>query len=153
VKTARLVGRADVAEEIVQGAFLKLWDAGMTFRDDRAAFAWVYRTCHNAGLDHLRSHATRFESGAAAAELEGGVDVAGGSPLAELEARQWLARQLLKLDEREAQILGYRALDGLTQQEIAEVMGLSRKTIVRACADIDAKLGGEPYFGDGGVDA
>ena len=64
LKTARVVGRLDVAEEIVQSAFLKLWGAQLAFASERAAYAWIYRTCHNAGIDHLRAHATRLERGA-----------------------------------------------------------------------------------------
>lgn len=136
LKTGRLVGRRDVAEEIVQGAFLKLWEAQLGFESERAAYAWIYRACHNAAIDHLRLHATRHEQPACeemdkvwAADFSAGV-----------EAREWLAKAIAQLSEREAQILSYRVCDGMTQEEIAEVMQLSRKTIVRACAEIDAKL-------------
>ncbi len=142
LKTARLVGRQDVAEEIVQGAFLKLWDAGLDFPSERAAYAWIYRACHNAGIDHLRAHATRFESGMAPEALA--EQATGEDPwLVAADERQWLRERLATLGEREAQVLVYRVVDGMTQAEIAEVMGLSRKTIVRICAGLDAKLEGE----------
>jgi RNA polymerase sigma-70 factor, ECF subfamily len=135
LKTARLVGRLDVAEEIVQTAFLKLWDAGLSFPDQRAAYAWIYRTCHNAGIDHIRAHATRFESGVASEQLD---SFAAGVP--GVLDKRLLVERLQQLNEREAQVLAYRLMDGMTQTEIAEVMGLSRKTIVRVCAELDRKL-------------
>jgi RNA polymerase sigma-70 factor (ECF subfamily) len=138
-KTACLVGRRDVAEEIVQGAFAKLWEAQLTFESERSAFAWIYRTCHNAGLDHLRAYATKLERAP-----EGGEDAAPSAEdpgFAAIEARQWLAERLAGLSEREGQVLAYRVLDGMLQREIAEVMGLSRKTVVRVCEALDAKLG------------
>lgn len=120
----------------MQSAFLKLWAAQMTFETERAAYAWIYKTCHNAGIDHLRAHATRFEAGVEPAIL-GEAAGESGDPVAE---RQWVQAKLARLDEREAQVLAYRAVDGMTQDEIAEVMGVSRKTIVRVCAAIEAKI-------------
>lgn len=139
LKTARLVGRLAVAEEIVQSAFLRLWQSGLEFADERMAYAWIYRACHNAGIDHLRAHATRFEGGVSSEELG---SFGGDADDQDLVAdRQWLAQKLATLTEREAQVLAYRVVDGMTQQEIAEVMGLSRKTVVRECAAVDDKLG------------
>ena len=140
-KTARLVGRVAVAEEIVQEVFLKLWGANLTFPDDRAAYAWVYRSCHNAGIDYLRAAATRREHGSEPDELAGHQDHRGSEASTRLEQRQLLSMHLARLDDREAQILGYRVIDGMTQDEIAEVMGVARKTIVRACARLAEKLG------------
>jgi RNA polymerase sigma-70 factor (ECF subfamily) len=139
LKTARLVGRKDVAEEILQSSFLKLWDAGLSFPDERAAFAWIYRTCHNAAIDHVRATATRFEGGVDPTVLAG---AAGGDDpwLVAADEREDLKARLAGLSEREAQVLVYRLVDGMTQAEIAEVMGLSRKTIVRICAELDQKL-------------
>lgn len=142
LKTARLVGRFDVAEEIVQAAFLKLWGSGLTFEHERAAYAWIYRACHNAGIDHLRAHATRFESGVTSEVLETHANARqSGTIFADaVEDRDTLRAHLAELTEREAEVLAYRVVDGMTQQEIAEVMGLSRKTIVRISAEIEGKL-------------
>lgn len=138
LKTARLVGRRDVAEEIVQGAFLKLWDAGLSFPGEKAAYAWIYRTCHNAAIDHVRSHATKREGGVDAEALS--AHAADDPWLVSSDAREDLRARIAALGEREAQVLAYRVVDGMTQAEIAEVMGLSRKTIVRICVEIDAKM-------------
>jgi RNA polymerase sigma-70 factor (ECF subfamily) len=140
-KTARLVGRVAVAEEIVQDVFLKLWSAELTFPDERAAYAWIYRSCHNAGIDHLRAAATRREESAEPSDLAAHRDLAADATPVRLAQRQLLTKHLSRLDDREAQILGYRVVDGMTQDEIAEVMGVARKTIVRACARLEAKLG------------
>lgn len=139
LKATRLVGRRAVAEEIVQGAFLKLWDAGIVFPNERAAYAWIYRACHNAAIDYLRSHTTRFESSFDAPALAAMAAI--DDPwLVTADERQHLRERLMGLDEREAQVLVYRTVDGMTQSEIAEVMGLSRKTVIRICAALDAKL-------------
>ncbi len=138
-----MVGRTDVAEEIVQTVFLKLWQAALSFPDIKAAYAWVYRACHNAAIDHLRLSSVQREL---ALEANGEpMDFPSGAPAVDLrlEQRQTLIRHLAALDDREAQILAYRVIDGMTQDEIAMLLGLSRKTIVRICQELETKLGVE----------
>jgi RNA polymerase sigma factor (sigma-70 family) len=58
----RRVGRRDVAEEILQDAFVRgiSRDAAATLRDDESAVAWFYRLLRNALVDHFR-HASAEE--------------------------------------------------------------------------------------------
>jgi len=50
----RRVGRRDVAEEILQDAFVKSLDRGDTLRADESVTAWFYRLLRNALVDHVR---------------------------------------------------------------------------------------------------
>lgn len=50
----RRVGRRDVAEEILQEAFVRGIDRGSTLRDGESATAWFYRLLRNALIDHYR---------------------------------------------------------------------------------------------------
>jgi RNA polymerase sigma factor (sigma-70 family) len=50
----RRVRRRDVAEEILQEAFVRSIARGGTLRDDESAVAWFYRLLRNALVDHLR---------------------------------------------------------------------------------------------------
>lgn len=141
-KTEHVVGRFDVAQEIVQEVFLKLWRDKLRFPTEKQAYYWVYKACHNAGIDHLRSAAVRLEHGAP-----------GGAGVPDLEEyasaadhadqtlrRQLVTRALSHLDQREAQVLGLWVLDGMTQEEIADLLEVSRKTIVRVVQRIEDKL-------------
>ncbi len=68
------------------------------------------------------------------------------------EVRQLLQVWLTHLDEREQQIAALLYVDGLTQEEAADVLGLSRKTIGREVEQLRQKvsaLGGLPG-GSGG---
>jgi len=57
-----------------------------------------------------------------------------------VEARQMLGRLSKQLDERELAVVAMTALDGLTQEEIADILGLSRKTINRELDAIRGKV-------------
>jgi RNA polymerase sigma factor (sigma-70 family) len=48
------VGRRDVAEEILQDAFVRSIARGDQLRDDESALAWFYRLLRNALVDHHR---------------------------------------------------------------------------------------------------
>lgn len=135
-KTERLTGRLALAEEIVQDAFLKLWRAKARFRDEKQAYLWVYKTCHRAGVDHLRSAAVRRE--APGIEPDG----LGSGHDAERAGiqRQQVARLLAGLGEREALVLACTAIDSLTQDETAAALGLSRRTVCRVLEGLTGKL-------------
>jgi RNA polymerase sigma-70 factor (ECF subfamily) len=50
----RRVRRRDVAEEILQEAFVRGLTRGAGLRDDESAVAWFYRLLRNALVDHVR---------------------------------------------------------------------------------------------------
>jgi RNA polymerase sigma-70 factor (ECF subfamily) len=68
-----------------------------------------------------------------------------------IEARELLAKWLQHLDEREVTIATLLFLDGLTQDEVADVLGLSRKTIGREVAELRAKAQALGALPDGGA--
>jgi RNA polymerase sigma-70 factor, ECF subfamily len=137
-KIMHVVGRKDVAEEILQDVFLRLWKAGITFPDERAAYSWIYKACHNSGIDYLRSAYNRRSVSPSEGffdRLEDAKDL--GSQTAN---RQIVTRYLNRLSDREAYILGYRVLDGMSQLEVAELLGIARKTVSRTEAKIADKI-------------
>ena len=50
----RRVGRRDVAEEVLQEAFVRSIARGASLRDEESAVAWFYRLLRNALVDHYR---------------------------------------------------------------------------------------------------
>jgi RNA polymerase sigma factor (sigma-70 family) len=67
----RRVGRRDVAEEILQDAFVKSIGKADTIRNEESAVAWFYRALRNAVVDHhRRRHSADKVLEAYARELE-----------------------------------------------------------------------------------
>jgi RNA polymerase sigma-70 factor (ECF subfamily) len=54
----RRVESREVAEDILQSAFVRGIEKGGDLRDDESAVAWFYRMLRNAVIDHYRSRAT-----------------------------------------------------------------------------------------------
>lgn len=51
----RRVGSREIAEEILQAAYVKSVERGGELRDEERAVAWFYRLLRNAVIDHYRS--------------------------------------------------------------------------------------------------
>jgi RNA polymerase sigma-70 factor (ECF subfamily) len=133
-RRARVLLRRDAdAWDAVQEVFLKMLTSGSTFRGDARPMTWVYRITTNTCLNLLRARRLREPLLTVVPdEPSTGPDV--------VEARQHLQAWLAHLDERELTIASLLYLDGLSQQEVADVLELSRKTIVREVDALRAKL-------------
>lgn len=136
-KVMKLVGNLSIAQEIVQEVFLHLWERGPLFGSEGAAYQWIYHSCHNGAIDHLRRHSTRLAHGPATPELE---DTAAVDPGGACLARNLLGQLLAHLSRREAEAYVYIEVEGMTQNEAADMMGVSRKTIGRLLQTAEASL-------------
>ncbi len=132
-KTRSLVGQAP-AEEIVQEVFTKLWQKKMIFPDMRSCFAYVYKCCTNAAIDYLRN------SNQSNVSLEGVDQESSVNIETRAQAGQAWRQIARELSRDEASLFIYKTIEGLSQDEIAEVMKISRRTVNRLQEKLDEKL-------------
>jgi RNA polymerase sigma-70 factor (ECF subfamily) len=144
-RARRLLGRDADAWDVVQEVFERMVKSGASFRFEARPTTWVWRITTNACLNALRARGVR-EPVLSAVEDEGSDEGVTG-----IEARELLAKWLQHLDEREVTIATLLFLDGLTQDEVADVLGLSRKTIGREVAELRAKAQALGALPDGGA--
>ncbi|MEO1232378.1 MAG: RNA polymerase sigma factor [Myxococcota bacterium] len=134
-KCARMLADAAEAEDVAQLTFVKLWRSGIARRTPSAPpkviCAWIYRTSTRLAVDHLRRR--RFE-GTAAPEL-----CTEATPEGQTIARAALARIARQVPKRELETVVLHRLDGLTQPEVAEVLGVSERTVRRRLARFDER--------------
>jgi len=128
-----LLGRDADAWDAVQEVFEKMLSQGASFRGEARPMTWVYRVTTNVALNLLRSRRVR-EPALAVVSDEPGLGQEA------VEARLLLAKWLQHLTERELEVATLLYVDGLTQQEVADVLGLSRKTIAREVDELRQKL-------------
>ena len=131
-RARRLLGRDADAWDAVQEVFVQLLRAGPKFRGEARPMTWVWRITTNICLNQLRARKVRE------AHLE--VVDEGTNTVAATETRQLLKKWMNDLDERELAVATLLYLDGLTQDETADVLGLSRKTIGREVEVLREKL-------------
>ena len=137
-RVRRVVRRDDVAQEILQETFVRLWTAGPLFTSESSAFTWVYKTSHRLALDHLRS---RF-SNSAFVDNETLATLAGVPGTQEDEAvqQQLLHRVIGRLGDDEASFFVLKVVDQMTLEEIGTFAGVSSKTVSRVLARVDRKI-------------
>lgn len=140
----RIVGDADTAEDMTQEAFLRAWQRiGGGYEVENPA-AFMYRTVRNVCLTHLRQkHATVDES----LIPEAGEEEIDTSLR---DARIWKAIDALPEKCREVFLMSKR--DGLSNEEIADELGISVKTVKNQMTKAFSRLrealadGHRPFF-------
>lgn len=129
-RCTRLLGDEQEAQDATQDVFTQYLRFHHKLEDPEDRLRWLYRVSTNNCLNRLRK-ARRLDF---PGDLPEGLGHA--SEEQQLEARQAVSRILASLDERSRDIFVHAYLDGMTQEEIAEVMNLSRKTVGKRLAAI-----------------
>ncbi len=122
----RLLYRKDDAEDIVQEAFLKLWERPHLFNEEKGAkfTTWFTRVVMNLSIDRNR------KKGALPLEKEVAGTDEGGEEGDERKGRQALVESFLKkLPERQRVALTLCFFEGVSNKEAAVVMGISLKAL------------------------
>lgn len=124
-----ILGRDADAWDVVQEVFERLLRSRADFRGEARPSTYVYRIATNAALNLLRGRVLREQSN--------GTSVAEGTTdQSSTEAGNVLRALTRRLTERQLEVAALYLVDGLTQEEIAQVLGLSRKTVVREVQEI-----------------
>jgi RNA polymerase sigma-70 factor, ECF subfamily len=149
----RYVRNPAEAEDIAQEAFIKAYRALPNFRGDSAFYTWLYRIGINTAKNYLIAlgrrapTSTEFDS----EEAEGFEDAAGlrdintpESELASKQIAQTVNDAIAALPEELRTAITLRELDGLSYEEIAQIMncpiGTVRSRIFRAREAVAEKL-------------
>ena len=120
----RVVGDTQLAEDITQEVFLRLWRRPDLFDESRGRFlTWLLSVARNRAIDELRSRVRRHahEAQDAAAEALPAKDE-GDDPLAQalhLDERVAVRRALALLPPEQRLVIELAYFGGYTQQEIA----------------------------------
>jgi RNA polymerase sigma-70 factor (ECF subfamily) len=130
VVVRRIVFAPDVAEELVQDVFFKLWSRREQLAEIDALKTYLYRAARNTALNHLRRQ--KLEHAYEERELLKGEpvsqeDVSDGASTGEVERAVRVAIQ--KLPERCREIFLMSRDGGLTYGQIARELGISIKTV------------------------
>ena len=134
-----MVNNADDAKELSQQAWIKAWNKIGSFRADSQFFTWIYRIASNQCLDFFRSRGRRREvlwNDRKPEEDDRGIDeIARDSSqpdreVLNAESRDLFFRALETLTPEHKLALTLREVDGLSYEEIAEVMKCRKGTVM-----------------------
>lgn len=123
----RLVG--DMAEDLIENLFVKLWHKKQIFKDAGHLRAFLYRATRNACLDYIKT-CKRYDM--ADIELAADIVVSEEDHLGQLisaELQAEIYRAIYDLPSQSSKVITLSFLEGLENLEIARELGLSEQTI------------------------
>ncbi|MEP6654213.1 MAG: RNA polymerase sigma factor [Myxococcales bacterium] len=122
-----LLGSEDQAWDVVQEVFSRALRSRSEFRHGAAPTTWLYRITTNAAFNKLRDEGRRRGRLAALAASSPPAQRASSGETPEL--RLLLAEILRRIPAQLCEIAVYYHVDRMNQDEIAIVIGTSRKTV------------------------
>lgn len=125
----RAVGRHDLAEDVVQQTFLNAWRAADRIDVDRDPAPWLATIAKRAAIDSYRRE--RLRPSIALADVAAGDRSLVSAP-PDLEALDavWQVRKAIDmLSPEEATVVRMQHLEGMTQVEISEKLGIALGTV------------------------
>jgi len=143
----RLTGDRELAQDLLQEAFTRVWTMARTFDPRRGAFkGWLFTIALNAARSELarKRHAVRHVE----PEEAEGLDPLAGNPerlLAETETRRRVEAALLRLSPHLREVVVLKVFHQLKFHEIARMTGAPEGTLKarfhRAVAELRERLG------------
>lgn len=115
------------AEESVQDMFVNLWEKAPTVNIDTSLKAYLYRSARNYTLNILKKQQTEEHHLSQYAEIEEADEISEKTPDAEIG--RLIQAGVNTLPDRCREIFVLCKQEGLTYEEIAEYLNISKKTI------------------------
>jgi RNA polymerase sigma-70 factor (ECF subfamily) len=107
------------------------------YRGEADLGVWVYRLTTNVCLNRLRA-AQRRQAREACQEVAAWLSVPPATPFERVSSSATLMQALRQLDDLGQQVFIFAYLDGMSQEEIAQATGFSRKTVGKRLQIIEA---------------
>jgi len=121
-RALRLLGDKEAASDATQEVFERVIESRDAFPTDPTAIAWLYRVTTNLCINRLRDR-NRHESLLASKYATGGAVPAIG------ETRTVVGDLLNRVPEELQDVAVYYFVDELTYDEIAPLLGVSKRTV------------------------
>ncbi len=124
----RMVPKVAEAEDVLQDAFIQVFQKLDTFKGDSTLGAWIKRICVNMALNHLRKAGRVSFLALETADLEAQPakqeEESSGFPM----DVKVIHRSIKELPEGCRVVFSLHLLEGYQHQEIAEILGISVST-------------------------
>ncbi len=125
----KMIKDVDIADELLQEVFVKVWVKRAQIATDGSFRGWLYRIAQNLVYDHFRTLARDQKMQEQLIEIyEGLYDLAEDFVIQE-DRHEVLHRAIAELSPQRRQIFDLCRLQGKSYKEVAEMLGLSVSTV------------------------
>lgn len=143
----RMLDSPDVAEDVVQEVFVRVWEHRERWEPGGSVSAYLYRVARNLVLQRIRHRDVRERTEPEVRRRAGRVSTPVEHAI-QGELREAFERALEELPERRREAFILVRLQGLTLREAGEVLGITRRTVANhvylASSDLEEAL--RPYL-------
>jgi RNA polymerase sigma-70 factor (ECF subfamily) len=123
-RALQILGNKHDAEEAVHDVFAKVIDVGDEFRGDSHVMTWLYSATTNLCLNRLRDARRR-----GVLSQEHYVPMQAHDAPAQADRLAMLRELIARMPHELSEVCVYHYVDEMTQQEIADVLGCSRRHV------------------------
>ncbi|MBU0506489.1 MAG: sigma-70 family RNA polymerase sigma factor [bacterium] len=109
-------------DDLVQDAFIKIWNGLPRFKQNCKLKTWVYRVTYNLALDHVRKKKLKI----ADIDLQ---RISAGSEENEFMKKDLVQKSLTTLTEEHRAVLVLHSMEGLSVDEVADVLEIPSGTV------------------------
>ena len=114
---------------VVNEACMRILSAGLPDVPREQQLALAGRVLKQVLIDHARAHnADKRGAGAARVELNEDL-VTGNATLSDIESLHGALERLRSLSERQAEVVSLRVFSGMTMEQIATLLGVSKRAV------------------------
>jgi RNA polymerase sigma-70 factor (ECF subfamily) len=138
----RALGRDDLAQEATQQTFVSAWQAADRLDTQRDPAPWLATIAKRAAIDIYRREARRPASALADVNPGDAAVISLPPDLGTLDAVWQVRAAIDELPPDEALVVRMQHLDGMTQSEIAEKLGVALGTVKSRSHRAHQKLAG-----------
>lgn len=117
----RRVSDEHVADDLLQEVFIRIHRNIETLQQTDRLAAWVYRIARNVIQDYYRSRSRRTES----LETDPVAECSDSQDACSCQSGSWLEEMIQSLDDGYRQAVEMAEIEGLSQQEVGDRLGLS----------------------------
>jgi RNA polymerase sigma-70 factor (ECF subfamily) len=128
----RMVGRGNVAEDVVQEAFLSIWRSGARYERARGSVrTWVLGIVHHRAIDQLRRSSVHDKRRASDEGLEERLESGErtDTEVARREEAASIRSAMTTLPADQSHVIELAYFGGFTHTEIAEILGAPVGTV------------------------
>ncbi len=123
----RFIDDPEVVRDIVQEAFIAMWERIATFREEAHVKAFLYATVRNKSINYLRDRRVELRSRERLFQLQSEAEFRDIA--IEEEMYDFLCKRIEMLSEMQCEVL-WMHVDGLSNEEIAKKLNISVNTVL-----------------------
>jgi RNA polymerase sigma-70 factor, ECF subfamily len=136
-KCRRMLKDHQESQDVAQETFVRLWRSSIAGEEPARVLHWIYRTSTRLAIDRMRQRRFRGEAiemhQLALPSSTDGLD-------ASVEVQQAIALLAREVPPQEMEVALLDRLDGLSHRELADVAGVSERTVRRLLARFERHL-------------